>query len=189
MRGRVKPSLCTLAALRAEWTVHYLHSVGERWMLDLGPRYDAQHVLAQRRGSCPRDVDVRTLLLKHDASRSPALEVIEAVALMHFGSAKLAPRIIGAPDWHEIALTSYADKGHGYEALLSLNVWVRGDTLVAVLREPGRHDHAEHALCGGDADPLYALLRVAGMGEQGSQAPLRLTPAVQPATHQSQGAP
>ena len=161
MRDKPKPCLRQLAELRADWTVHYLEGAGERWVLDLGPRPDALRLLAQSRGSNPRDGEIRFLQLGYEPSRSPAIESLEAMALMHFGSSTLSPRIIGLPDWDEIGLVIYIDNGHGYEALVSLRLCARGDTLGVVLRQPGRHCITEYTRCGGDADPLYALLRVA----------------------------
>lgn len=143
--------------------VHYKRGLPERYEVLMAPVGDGSMVCIGMHSPYAGDNRERMQPWPSDSYDSEALCAVHVLAVCTFGDAHAAPRIVGAPEWDEVSLEVVALGERKPRRLLKLELTAdsadRGtclhwDTTAVVGHEMVR-------ICREDADPLFAITRLA----------------------------
>lgn len=143
--------------------VHYKRGLPERYEVLMAPVGDGSIVCIGMHSPYAGDNRERMQPWPCDAYDSEALCAVHVLSVCTFGDVHAVPRIVGAPEWDEVSLEVVALGGRKPRRLLKLELTAdsgdRGtclhwDTTAVVGHEMVR-------ICREDADPLYAITRLA----------------------------
>jgi hypothetical protein len=141
--------------------VQYGHDASERYEAHLSTTPLGETCVLLRRPFA--DEEPMRLPRPAGGEIDPLVHTVQSLVRCFFGDSHAAPRIVGEPDWHSVSLEVSSLAGARTQRLLFVELTCSSPRHATCVRADGpvSVDGESVTLCPEDADPVYAVTRLA----------------------------